>query len=166
MTPRWRQRLTEHCHVLQRLQGPAPPQSFISMAACVSVQVEDRLCTKGVQDPEAAPPIIKDTLLLNVSPDVSIQPQKQFDFLKWNNLDNKYCGHTGSAGRPVPSPHEGEQGHDSQYRWGQSSRASGLDSCHVLVEHLSDWTSHNKHVLGWIVHLWPELWNNYYVCFS
>lgn len=62
-----RQRLTEHCHVLQRLQGPAPPQSFISMAACVSVQVEDRLRTKGVQDPEAAPPIVKETPLNRVA---------------------------------------------------------------------------------------------------
>lgn len=30
------------------------------MAACVSVQVEDRLRPKGVQDPEAAPPIGKE----------------------------------------------------------------------------------------------------------
>lgn len=60
-------RLTEHRHVLQRLQGPAPPQSFISMAACVSVQVEDRLRTEGVQDPKAAPPFVKETSLYNVA---------------------------------------------------------------------------------------------------
>lgn len=47
--------LTEHSHVLQRLQTPATPQRFISMALCVAGQIKGWFSAKRVQYSEATP---------------------------------------------------------------------------------------------------------------
>lgn len=59
-------RLTEHGHVLQRLETPTAPQCFISMSACVTPQIKGWFSAKWIQDSKATPRTIKKKFILKL----------------------------------------------------------------------------------------------------